>query len=357
MKEINIEKLVPGMALGQTILNDKMVVILSAGTLLTHAHITRLKYLNIPSAYIKDGFDFSQNYRAVEIIFNKENAFVKKYNDIVAEASDLFVNEAKGKGEVVETVGEAVKESLAPTVRESGVIDYLYTLSNISDNIYHHSVRVAVMSGVIGKWLHFSDKKINDLILAGFLHDIGKTMMPKNLISRRPGKLKPEEYEIYIQHTINGQDILSDKNNISDGVRAAALQHHETMDGAGEPFGVSGDEINEYARIVSVANLYDNITTEREGEVKQTPFDAVEFIGKNMFSTLDARICVPFISNIQNSFLGSKVGLTDGRQGVIVYYPDGYSSLPMIRIDDDTILDLNDERREHDIRIMEYNPR
>nr|WP_231036423.1 HD domain-containing phosphohydrolase [Pectinatus sottacetonis] len=345
------------MTLGQTILNDKMVVILSGGTMLTHAHITRLKYLNIPFAYVRDGFDLSNNYRAVEIMFNKENAFVKKYNDIIAEATELFNNIAQGKDKSIESTSKEVKNSLMPIIKESGVIDYLYTLSNMSDNIYHHSVRVSIMAGVIGKWLRFSENKINDLILAGFLHDIGKTMLPKKIINRRPQSLTPEEYEIYIQHTINGQKILSGKSNISEGVRAAALQHHESIDGTGEPFGISGSEIHEYARIIMIANLYDNITTEREGEVKQTPFDAVGIIGNNMFSTLDAQVCVPFISNIQNSFLGSMVGLNDGRRGRVVYYPAGYSSLPIIRIDDNTVLNLNEEHGNNNVKIIEYNPK
>ncbi|WP_182186835.1 HD-GYP domain-containing protein [Pectinatus frisingensis] len=356
MKKVATEKLMPGMTLGRTILNDKMIVILSAGTMLTQEHIIRLKYLNIASAYIKDDFELNSNYQIADIVFNKENAFVKKYNDIVSEANELFASVAKGKNTTFESSSDNIKNSLVPTIKESGIIDYLYTLSDISDDICHHSVRVSIMSGVIGKWLRFSEGKINDLVLAGFLHDIGKTLLPERIISSRPKTLKPADYDIYIQHTINGQKILADKPNISDGVRAAALQHHEAMDGSGEPFNVSGDNIDEYARIVMVANLYDNITTEHEGEVKYTPFDAIKIISGNMFSTLDPRICVPFISNIQNSFLGSTVGLNDGRRGRVVYYPTGYSSLPIIRVDDNTVIDLNEENTDN-IKIIEYNPK
>ncbi|TCS81341.1 HD-GYP domain-containing protein [Pectinatus cerevisiiphilus] len=357
MKKLSIDKLTPGMILGRTIINDKMVVILSSGTMLTQAHITRLKFLNTPFAYIKDDFELSSNYQIVEIMFNKENAFVKKYNDVVLEANELFTSLGKKKDISIEETGEKVKNSLLPTVKESGVIDFLYTLSNISDNVCHHSVRVSILSGVIGKWLRFSENKINDLILAGFLHDIGKTMLPEKIVNRNPETLKPDDYELYIQHTINGQKILSDRPGISEGVRASALQHHEAMDGTGEPFGVSGKDIDEYARIVAVADRYDNITTEREGEIKHTPFDAVELIAKSMFSSLDAQICVPFIANIQNSFLGSIVGLNDGRRGRIVYYPADYLSLPIIRIDDNTVLDLNEERRKNNTTIIEYNPK
>ncbi|MDQ0204000.1 HD-GYP domain-containing protein [Pectinatus haikarae] len=357
MKKLSIDKLMPGMILGRTIINDKMVVILSSGTMLTQAHITRLEFLNMPFAYIKDDFELSGNYQVVEIMFNKENAFVKKYNDVVSEANELFASVGKGENSSIEKTGEKVKNSLLPTVKESGVIDFLYTLSNISDSVCHHSVRVSILSGVIGKWLRFSESKINDLILAGFLHDIGKTMMPQRIVNRNSKTLKPEDYELYIQHTINGQKILSDRPGISDGVRAAALQHHEAMDGTGEPFGVSGNDIDEYARIIMIADFYDNITTEHEGEVKHTPFDAVEMIGKSMFTALDVQICIPFITNIQNSFLGSVVGLSDGRRGQIVYYPAGYSTLPIIRINDDTVLDLNEERLHNNINIIEYNPK
>ena len=58
--------------------------------------------------------------------------------------------------------------------KQSGVIDYLYELNHMADDLYNHSMRVAILTGVIGKWLYKKPSEINDLILAGFLHDIGK---------------------------------------------------------------------------------------------------------------------------------------------------------------------------------------
>lgn len=360
MKKVTVKELVSGMILGRPILNKNMVVILSAGKMLTDKNIYDLQSLDdISSIYIKDESDLNKNYQAVREILNKENAFVKKYTDIMSEASDLFQKISKNKNFSLELSGKKLEHSLVPIIQESGIIDYLYALSNMSNDVYHHSVRVAILAGVIGKWLHLAPAEIDDLILAGFLHDIGKTRFTKKMANINPASLTQEEYKTYIMHPIYGKEILSGKKGVSDEVIAAAMQHHESLNGTGYPLGLKDKVIHKYARIIAVADHYDNITQEREGEIKRTPFDAMQIIAKNMYSTLDAKICVPFIMNIQNTFIASKVGLSDGRKGKIIYYPNDYASLPIVRIEDGTednqIADLNVERTLHNVRIVSYN--
>ena len=157
-----------------------------------------------------------------------------------------------------------------------------------------------------------------------------------------------------MQHTMDGHHILSSKNDLSDGVKLTALQHHERMDGSGFPFNSTGKDIHEYARIIAVADIYDNITTEREGFKKETPFSAISQITADMYTKLDPNICVPFLIHIKEAFLGSRVGLSNGLQGTIVRYTNDYAAEPLIRVSQDTIIDLNTQK---DIKIIEYNPK
>ena len=137
-------------------------------------------------------------------------------------------------------------------------------------------------------------------------------------------------------------------------MRLAALQHHERMDGSGFPSGLTGKDIHEYARIIAVADIYDNITTEREGYVKQTPFSAIAQISEDMFSKLDPAVCMPFLNNIKHVFLGSTVTLSNGLQGILVGYPEDFAAHPLIRITQDQVVDLNEHKN---IKIIEYNPK
>ncbi len=354
MRAVSAEDLKPGMLLARTIVNSDMVVVLSEDTLLTKAHITRLTFLNIPVVYIKDEYELNQNYQTVTAIFNRGNAFIKEYESVVHEARSIFAEAGKSGQIPLESTETMVQDKLAPLSKNSGVIDYVYDLNHRASDIYNHSLRVSILAGVIAKWMHFDHAKISDIILAGFLHDIGKTKFPQRLLDKNVNTLQGEDYEAYIQHTVDGHHILNNVSGLSEGVKLAAMQHHERMDGSGFPFNCNGADIHEYARIIMIADLYDNITTEREGYIKQTPFAAIAQLTRNMFTSLDPTVCVPVLTHIKDAFLGSRVTLNNGEKGTIAAYPNDFAAHPIISISNDEILNLN----EHpELMITEYNPK
>ena len=354
MRAVSAEDLKPGMLLARTIVNSDMVVVLSEDTLLTKAHITRLTFLNIPVVYIKDEYELNQNYQTVTAIFNRGNAFIKEYESVVQEARSIFAEAGKSGQIPLESTETMVQDKLAPLSKNSGVIDYVYDLNHRASDIYNHSLRVSILAGVIAKWMHFDHAKISDIILAGFLHDIGKTKFPQRLLDKNVNTLQGADYEAYIQHTVDGHHILNNVPGLSEGVKLAAMQHHERMDGSGFPFNCNGADIHEYARIIMIADLYDNITTEREGYIKQTPFAAIAQLTRNMFTSLDPTVCVPVLTHIKDAFLGSRVTLNNGEKGIIAAYPNDFAAHPIISISNDEILNLN----EHpELMITEYNPK
>ena len=354
MKALTVGQLQAGMELARTVVNDDMVVILSENTLLTKAHITRLSFLNIPQVYVKDEYELSPNYQSVMTIFNRSNAFAAEYREVIREVNNIF-EATTNNGEIpVEKTQTLVQDSLAPMSKQSGVIDYLYGLNHMADDLYNHSMRVSILAGVIGKWMYKKASVVNELILAGFLHDIGKTKFPPRLQSRRVETLNGEDFERYMQHTIDGSHLLNENKKIPEGVKLAALQHHECMDGSGFPFATKGEEIHEYARIIAIADLYDNITTEREGFVRQTPFTAIAKITEQMYTKLDPTISVAILKRIKDAFLGSTVVLNNGLAGTIINYPHDFAEHPLVRIDQDNVIDLNQHKG---IKIVEYNPK
>jgi HD-GYP domain-containing protein (c-di-GMP phosphodiesterase class II) len=354
LKAVLVEDLKPGMTLARTIINNDMVVVLSENTLLTKAHITRLGFLDIPTVYVKDEYELSSNYQNVAAMFNPSNAFVTEYKEVIYTAQEIFDAAAKEGKAPVKKAETLVRESLVPMAQQSGVIDYLLELNHLATDVYNHSLRVSILSGVIGKWIHYEKEKIQDLILAGFLHDIGKTKFTERLLEKQVEFLKGEDLEAYMQHTMEGHHILSANPELSEGVKLTPLQHHERMDGSGFPFNSTGKDIHEYARVIAVADIYDNITTEREGCKKETPFAAISRITADMYTKLDPNVCVPFLTHIKEAFLGSRVALSNGLQGTIVRYTNDYAAEPMIRVSQDTIIDLNTQK---DITIIEYNPK
>ncbi|WP_303758258.1 HD-GYP domain-containing protein [Selenomonas ruminantium] len=354
MRAVSVEDLKPGMILARTIVNDDMVVVLSEDTLLTKAHLTRLTFLNIPVVYIKDEYELSRNYQTASSIFNRSNAFVKEYDSVVQEAKSIFEETEKSGNVPLAETQDMVKEAIAPMARNSGAIDYLYELNHRSSDLYNHALRVSILAGVIAKWMHFKRAKTRELILSGFLHDIGKCKFPQRLLDKNINNLQGEDYEAYIKHTVDGQHILNGVAGLSDGIKLAALQHHERMDGTGFPFGNSGTDIHEYARIIMIADLYDNITTERQGYVKQTPFAAIAQLTENMYTSLDPEVCVPVLTHIKDAFLGSRITLNTGEKGIIAAYPNDFAAHPIVSMSSGMLINLN----EHpELVITEYNPK
>ena len=306
MRSVSVEDLKPGMILARSIINDDMVVVLSEGTLLTKAHITRLGFLDVPSVYVKDEYELSEAFQNVSAMFNPGTAFVTEYKSVINTARDIFDEASKSGKAPVEKSQTMVHDTLAPMSKQSGAIDYLVEVNHLANDVYNHSVRVSILSGVIAKWMRKSAAETQDIILAGFLHDIGKTKFPERLIDRQVETLKGE------------------------------------------------DNIHLYARIIALADLYDNITTEREGQRKRTPFEAIDRITADMYTKLDPKVCVPFLTHIKEAFLGSRVMLNNGMLGTIVRYNNDFVSKPLIRVNEDQIIDLNNNT---DIKITEYNPK
>lgn len=354
MRSVFLEDLKPGMILARSLINDDLIVILSEGTLLTKAHITRLGFLHVPSVYVKDEYELSTAFQNVAMLFNPGNAFVTEYKEVMNTARGIFDETNKSGKAPVAKSRKLVQKELAPMSRQSGAIDYLLEVNHLAADVYNHSVRVSVLAGVLAKWLQLSTSETHDVIMAGFLHDIGKTKFPERLLDKRLETLRGDDLEAYVQHTLDGQKILSESGGLPQGVCLAAGQHHECMDGSGFPFGATGKEIHLYARIIGLVDLYDNITTEREGQRKQTPFAAIDRITEDMYSKLDPGVAVPFLTHIKEAFLGSRVKLSNGVLGTIVRYTNDYTSRPLIRVSQDELIDLNIDR---DLTIIEYNPK
>ena len=124
-----------------------------------------------------------------------------------------------------------------------------------------HSSRVALLAGQIAKQLGSSEEIIEKAEIAGLVHDVGKIGIPQEILSKK-GSLTADEMTIMRQHPRIGWEILKDVRSLEpflDGI----LYHHERFDGRGYPYGLKENQIPLMARILSVADSYDAMTTSR----------------------------------------------------------------------------------------------
>lgn len=132
-------------------------------------------------------------------------------------------------------------------------------LESYSSWVYRHSIDVALISMILADKLGYDDYTMQELCIGALLHDIGKLLIPKEIL-QKPGKLDTGELRTMQQHSVLGYNLIMDLD-IQKGSKAIVLQHHERLDGSGYPFGLFNESICDTARIVMVADALDAMTT------------------------------------------------------------------------------------------------
>jgi putative nucleotidyltransferase with HDIG domain len=138
---------------------------------------------------------------------------------------------------------------------------FLKALKLKGKDLYHHSMQVGLMAEQIGIVLGFGEQKAKLLKISGFLHDIGKHALRKDILNK-PSSPDRNEWEQIRLHPELGATTLDDFNGF-DAVSKIILYHHEEDDGSGYPFGLRGDAIPYEAKIIRICDVYSAMTNER----------------------------------------------------------------------------------------------
>lgn len=189
-------------------------------------------------------------------------------------------------------------------------------LKNKDDYTYLHSVAVCALMIALAKQLELSEADIKDAGMAGLLHDVGKMMIPDEVLNK-PGKLTDEEFEIIKDHPKKGWEVL----NVS-GANAVALDvvlhHHERVDGTGYPEKISGDALTLFARMGAVCDVYDALTSNRCYKNGWEPAEALHKMAEWRNGHFDERIFYAFVKTVGIYPSGTLVRLKSGRLAIVM---------------------------------------
>ena len=142
-----------------------------------------------------------------------------------------------------------------------------------------HSNRVSEISLAMAQDLGLNGEQIHDIRIGSLLHDIGKIHIPDQVLTK-PGKLSDDEYNIVKTHPGAGYQIMKEVRLLQN-VLPAIVEHHERLDGSGYPFGLRSEQISLMGRIVSVADVYDAITSDRPYRKAMDEESAIEYMNEN----------------------------------------------------------------------------
>lgn len=350
----------PGMILAKDVYSSSDYLIAGKGSVLTDRMITRLKFYSVEEIVIitPDSLRKSMGKRPViqnEPLYIPEASYVGRikaspeYRTFTKTFYSSFVSYKEQLNDVVQNKAPLNTESMLADVSKifascqnpNSLLDMMMGIRNLDDATYVHSMNVALICNLFAHWLKYDKKETQALTLAGLLHDIGKMMIPPEII-KKPGKLTDEEYRVIQEHPSLGYNILREQD-IDPRIAKAALQHHERCDGSGYPQALSLNHIEPFAKIVAIADVYDALTATRVYRGPICPLEVIGIFQTDGLTIYDPGYLMTFLDQIMYSYLNYTVKLSNGETGRIIMMQRNQLDKPMIALSGNRFIDLRDE--------------
>ncbi|WP_077609967.1 HD-GYP domain-containing protein [Clostridium sp. Marseille-P2415] len=324
-----IEKLTEGMELARNIPGlNPMLPFAVTGFILNERMICRMKKIGIQGAYIRteltEGIepeDFVEPELKAKMLTSIRNTFDQNLKKITFQSSKLSYEEIA-----------AVAESVVMNILSKD--KYLFQMIDIRDYdgyTYSHSLYVGILSVLLGRFIGLPTSHLYDLALCGLLHDIGKTDIPID-ITNKPGPLTNDEFEIMKQHPSLSYKKLGEHTIISQVVLRGVQTHHEKFDGSGYPFGLTGDNIPLYGRILAIADVYDALNSTRPYRKAWSPRRIFDYLTSCSNTHFDPELLTAFLQCVTAYPIGTIIHLSDGSTAVVKDNTPGFALRPTIRI-------------------------
>lgn len=371
MRTLSSNELQIGMKVLEAVQTANNQLVVAADTILDRQTIDRIRFYGIQTIKVEgEDLEASQEARAEEApkvsqepeapripLGNVQNptysqkvkaspgfqSFQMNYSFANKRLQDAF-KDIRTKKEYVnfDELLESTNNLIRSTKTNIELFDMLHNMRSVDDSVYAHSMNVALITRMIGRWMRMEMDELNTLTMAGLLHDIGKTMIPESVLNKTD-KLTEEEFKYIQQHPQLGYNILKD-TNLDIRIKNTALMHHERCDGSGYPSGLKEDDLDEFSMIVAIADVYDAMTAARAYRSPLCPFEVISNFEKDGYTLFKTKPLLTFLNRIASTYQNNRVILNDGRACNIVLLNQNYLSKPMVQFDDKSCLDLSTEK-------------
>ncbi len=240
----------------------------------------------------------------------------KVYEDSLSFAKDFIHKAYLEKNVDVERSEEFVDDVISSVVRNREALTGLCKLRVYDEYTYTHSINVTVMATAFGQFLGLPEAELRPLGLAALFHDVGKANIPIEVLNK-PGRLDAREFTVMKRHPLESYSILKDKGALKSQVLLAIVEHHEKYDGSGYPRGLRGEDISMFARIISLADVYDALTSDRVYRKGIPPSNALGIMYGMREKDFHPTMVERFIKCLGVYPVGSFVRLSDSRHGLV----------------------------------------
>lgn len=312
MRYIPTSCLQEDMVLAKSLYGNDGILLLQEGQSLTQVFINCIAGHGFQGVYIAD--KLSEEIE-IQSVINDElrNSAVKAVRDIYVQSQTVALsrNMSASAKAIVRNIVEEI-------INNRNIMINMIDLKSYDNYTYHHSVNVCVLSIVLGVALGMNRAKLYKLGLGALLHDLGKVFVDKTIIEK-PGPLTPEEFQEVKKHPGLGYQYLAKAQfNLPMSALIGVLQHHERMDGSGYPEGLSGKEIDKLSRVISIADVFDAMTSDRPYRSAMMPSEVMEYLMGGSGTLFDSDLVYLFTRKVATFPLGTCVLLSNGLTGIVV---------------------------------------
>lgn len=326
MRFVPIFCLREGMVNASDLYGERGELVLPRNTVLNAELIYGIRKLKCNGIYVED--DHTQDIPIVNTINSSlrtktvsgiKEIFICKENNLPIEKEKFVEMEDQ-----VETIVDVI-------LKNKEMMLNMVDLKVFDDYTYFHSVNVAVLSIGLGTAMGFDRGDLCNLGFGALLHDIGKVFVPKEILHKQ-GPLTDNEFMEMKKHSFLGYEYLASEFVGSIAAQAGILDHHEKFSGGGYPNNAKGEKISLFGRIITIADVYDALTSDRPYRKGLIPSEAIEYIMGGTASLFDPDLVKLFITKIAPYPVGTSVKLSNGLVGVVTDNFESYCMRPNIRV-------------------------
>jgi len=251
--------------------------------------------------------NFTEEFNFAESVFHEMSDLVKGFMEEVTFGRAINV-------EIAKTV---VAKCVQSVIKSPDALMWLTQLKSKDEYTSQHSMNVCVYSIALGRQINLSKEKLEDLGLCGMMHDMGKIKIPQEVLNK-PGRFEPKELAIMQSHAALGAQLLMSSERMPGCVIDTAYAHHERLDGTGYPRGLIAQNIHPYTRIISIADVYDAVISDRVYRKGKTHLETINILIELAENQLDSGLVTKFIECLGIYPPGSIVEMTNGEVAVVI---------------------------------------
>lgn len=324
---VSLSQCVPGMVLMQPIVDiDTGNIIIAKGQMLTQELIKKIANFTHTQVWVDMNTE-EKVWQVEEEVLTYYKQYVQMLKGIIGQKNKKLTIKL---GELISLVDCIIEEF----TQEFKLLACVNLLNKLDRDSYEHSINVAFLSLVIGRWENYSKDKLKKLVLASLLHDVGKIDVPMYILSKEIDMSIKEKLQ-YKRHPIYGYEKLSRYNEVDVEVLKAVLTHHERCDGSGFPLNLTSERISDLAKIIGIVDEYDRLRGQYH------IFDVIKILRGDMIKKFDINLLLAFCNNIMNYYIGTYVQLNTGEIAEVVCIQSHVLHRPIVKVKE-RFIDLYD---------------